>query len=191
MNFCYSKNMKNALILHGTDGLPEHNWFQWLQGKLEERDFKTWVPALPGANQPDPKVYNEFLLGSDWDFNSESILIGHSSGAVEILSLLQHLPEGIIIDKAILVGAFRDNLESDQLSNLFDEEFDFEKIKQRAKKIIFVHSDNDPYCPLQHVEYLSRELEAQLIIHPGEAHFSTSTAGEKYREFPLLLELIV
>lgn len=183
--------MKNALILHGTNNNSKKNWFQWLKQRLEERGWKVWTPDLPGADEPNPKVYNEFIFNSDWEFDEDSVLIGHSSGAVEILSLLQHLPEGTKVDKAILVGAFRDNLGVPELSRLFDEEFDFKKIKTKANRFVFIHSDNDPYCPLDHAEYLSRQLDGELIVKPGEAHFSISTAGEKYKEFPLVLDLLV
>ena len=183
--------MKNALILHGTNNDSRANWLQWLKQHLEEKNWKVWVPDLPGADEPNPKVYNEFIFNSGWEFNLGSALIGHSSGAVEILSLLQYLPEGVKVDKAILIGAFRDNLGMPELSKLFYEEFDFEKIKIKANKFIFVHSDNDPYCPLEHAKYLSKQLDGELIVKPGEAHFSISTAGEKYKEFPLVLDLLV
>jgi predicted alpha/beta hydrolase family esterase len=183
--------MKNCLILHGTSNDSQRNWFQWLRGNLEDVGFKVWVPDLPGADVPNPKTYNEFLFSSDWDFNDESILVGHSSGAVEIFSLLQNLSDGTQVDKAILVGAFKDNLGVDDLSRLFDETYDWELIKTKAKEFIFFHSDNDPYCPLDHAEYLAKELDGELIVMPGEAHFSISTAGEKYKEFPELLEKVL
>lgn len=79
----------------------------------------------------------------------------------------------------------------DDLSRLFDETYDWELIKTKAKEFIFFHSDNDPYCPLDHAEYLAKELDGELIVMPGEAHFSISTAGEKYKEFPELLEKVL
>lgn len=99
--------MKNALILHGTDNNSQNNWFQWLKGQLQEKGFSVLVPNLPNAHRPNPKIYNRFLLDSGFDFNSESILVGHSSGAVAILSLLQHLPDNAIINSVYLVGSFR------------------------------------------------------------------------------------
>ena len=179
-------NMKNALILHGTDGNSEKNWFPWLKAKLEERAYKVWVPDLPQADQPNINRYNDFILSSDWN----TIVIGHSSGAVEILGLLGKLPENAVINTAVLVGSFKDNIGNKKLNGLFEEPFDFEKIKMHAKRFIFIHSDNDPYCPLEHAEYLSNKLNGELIIKPGQKHFSIGTGGPEYKEFPFLLEVL-
>lgn len=183
--------MKNALILHGTDGHSKENWFDWLKTELEKNSWKVWVPDLPGANKPNIKKYNEFLFANtDWEFNQESVLVGHSSGAVAILGLLQSLPKGKKVDTCYLVGSFRNNLDWDALDDLFLEPFDFDLIKTKAKKFVFIHSDNDPYCPLEHAQYLSEKLGGELIVKPGQFHFSIGTAGEKYKKFPMLLRLI-
>ena len=181
--------MKNALILHGTDGTPEHNWFPWLKGVLEARGYAVFLPQLPEAERPDIDRYNAFLLSSDFDFNGSTLIVGHSSGAVAILGLLEALPEGTVIDTAVLVGAFRGHLDREELSGM-DKPFDFTKIKRSAKRIVLIHSDNDPYCPLEHAEYLANELGAELILEKGQAHFSVGTAGEQYRQFPLLLSIL-
>lgn len=124
--------MKNALILHGTNGSPEANWFDWLKAELEKLSYKVWVPQLPGADKPSVKRYNKFLLEENsWDFNEESIIIGHSSGSVEILGLLQALPEGVEVDTCYLIGSFSHVLADEpdwgQLKGLFEKPFDFKK----------------------------------------------------------------
>ena len=88
--------MKNALILHGTTGNSKENWFPWLKNKLENKGFRVWLPDLPGADLPSLKRYNNFLLDNkEWEFNSESVIIGHSSGAIAILALLDKLPGSV------------------------------------------------------------------------------------------------
>lgn len=181
--------MKNAVILHGTNGYPEENWFTWLKGELEEKGYKVWLPQLPKCDKPNVDTYNKFLI-QDWEYNSETTLIGHSSGAVEILSLLENLPEGIVIDKAILVAGFIDNLNWDALNELFIHSFDWDKIKSKCKKFVLIHSDNDPYVPLEHGNVLKKNLGADLILKEGQKHFSVGSFGEEYKKFPLLLELI-
>jgi uncharacterized protein len=183
--------MKNALILHGTSGNSHSHWFQWLKNELEKNGYTVWVPDLPGADNPNIKIYNDFIFSyKEFEFNSDTIIIGHSSGAVEILGLLQNLPENITINSVYLIGSFMDNLGRADLEGLFETPFDFDLIKTKSKKFIFFHSDDDPYCPLEHAKYLVEKTAGELVFMPGQKHFSTSTAGEKYIQFPELLEKI-
>lgn len=182
--------MKQALILHGTDATPQSNWFTWLKGKLEKDGYKVWLPQLPNSDTPNTKVYTDFLLSEpDFTFDDETIIIGHSSGAVEVLHLLQKLSDDTKIKAAFLVSAFKDDLGWDALGGLFDEPFDFASIKTKAGKFTFLHSDNDPYCPIEHAQYLSGQVGGELIIKSGQGHFNTEL-GEQYKVFPELLEII-
>lgn len=183
--------MKNALILHGTDGYPTENWFEWLESELKKLSFKVKVPQLPGANKPSIARYNKFLLEEiNHHFFRQATVIGHSSGAVAVLGLLEALPASVKVDRCYLVGAFKGDLGWEVLSDLHSKPLDFSKIKNMAKRFIFIHSDNDPYCPLEHAKFLANELGGELIVMRGQKHFSVGTMGEKYKKFPLLLELI-
>ncbi len=182
--------MKNALILHGTGGNSTSNWFSWLKEQLEQTGWRVWLPDLPHADKPNIKRYNRYLLkNKTWQFNEDSVLVGHSSGAVAILGLLQHLPVGAKVDTCFLIGSFKDNLNWNALDGLFEEQFDFPLIRQKAKKFVFIHSDNDPYCPLEHAKFLSRQLGGQLIIKKGQGHFNLEK-GPEYKQFPFLLKLL-
>src|SRR5882724_6299930 len=109
------------------------NWFPWLQEKLEAKGWNVWVPDLPHAEKPNIQRYNQVLLEGSWIQNSEeTILIGHSSGSVAILGLLESLPENKKVKACYLVGAFKNDLEWDALSDLFLKPFDFSKIKKKA-----------------------------------------------------------
>lgn len=186
--------MKNALILHGTDGSSRGHWFPWLKSQLEAEGYRVWVPDLPGADRPNAKRYTEFLMSNnDWQFNDQRVIIGHSSGAVEILNLLQALPEGTKIRLGILVGSFSSDLakqpEWNTLTGLFETTFDFELIKNRAEKLVFFHSDNDPYCPIEQAKYLADQTSSEFIILPGKGHFS-SESNPPVMELPEILPLI-
>jgi predicted alpha/beta hydrolase family esterase len=182
--------MANFLILHGTDGTPESNWFMWLKGVLTGQGHKVWLPQLPNSDKPNIKTYNEFLLKNpDFVYDENTLIIGHSSGSVEALSLLQHLPENTKIKAAILVSAFKDNLGWDSLVGLFIEPFDFDIIKAHCEKFTFIHSDNDPYCPIEHAEYLVKQTNGKLIKFEGQGHFNTEL-GPQYNKFPEILKII-
>lgn len=181
--------MKNAVILHGTSGAPSENWFMWLKSVLEKQDYSVWLPQLPHADTPSVCSYNPFLE-SGWTYDNDTVMVGHSSGAVAILNLLNKMPENFHIKKAILVGAFKDDLGREALKDLFTYEWDFQRIKSRANEFVFIHSDNDPYCPLEHAEFLSSMLEGKLVVRKGQKHFSVGTYGDSYTSFPELLKYI-
>lgn len=182
--------MKKALILHGTSATPAHNWFLWLQCELEKAGYSVWLPQLPNSEKPTAKTYNKFLLSNpDFMYDDETILIGHSSGAVEILSLLDNFSKEQHIKAAFLVSAFKDWLSWESLEDLFIDDFDFNHIKQKSDKFVFIHSDNDPYCPLSHAKFLSEQVEGELIVDKGQQHFNTEFSND-YNQFPLLLNII-
>jgi predicted alpha/beta hydrolase family esterase len=183
--------MKNALILHGTANTSQGNWFPWLTKELERRGYKVWSPDLPDAENPDDQRYSAYIFGGKhWQFNSETIIVGHSSGGVAALKLLQHLPDEIVVNTCITVGAFVKTHGWDDIKGLFVPPFDYEKIKSHAKHFVVYHSDNDKYVPLSDAQYLEKALDAELIVINGQGHFNLEE-GEKYKKFPELLEKIV
>jgi predicted alpha/beta hydrolase family esterase len=182
--------MKNAILLHGTDGNPEHNWFPWLKKKLEARGYKVWAPVLPGNHTPNRKIYNDFIFSQGGDL-TDGIVVGHSSGAVSVLNLLmdKRCPK---VNLAVMVSAWKGGVplryepDNQQFKDLFPPDgFDFKLIKEEAGKIAFLHSDNDPYCPLEQAEYLAKQLHAPLtVIHEGD-HL-----GSNLTELPELWKII-
>lgn len=184
--------MKKAIILHGTSGSSQENWFPWLKAQLESDGYEVWCPDLPESDTPSVQRYNDFILvDKKFQLDKDTILIGHSSGAVAILGLLEALPENTTVQACYLVGSFKDDLGWDSLKQLFLKPFDFAKIASKSRLWYFLHSDNDPYCPLEHAQYLHQKIGGDLIVLPGQKHFNIGTFGEQYREFPYLYHLIV
>ncbi len=181
--------MKNALILHGTNANHESNWFYWLKAELESVGWDVWLPDLPKANKPSIKRYDDFILSSNWKFDEDSVIVGHSSGAVGALGLLQALPDNFKIRKCVLVSAFINNLGMKSLGELFDPSLDFSVIKKRCREFVLIHSDNDPHVPFSQAEFLKKKLGAKLIIKKGQGHFNTDFSM-KYKKFPLVLRLL-
>ena len=183
--------MTNGLILHGTQGSPEGNWFPWLKKQLEIKGYKVWVPKLPGSDKPQLKQYTKYIFGNkDWQFDSESIVIGHSSGAVAALALLNELPKNSVINTCILVAIFEKNSPGgawEPNTNLFNYTFDLVKIKKQAKKFIIFASDNDPYCPLLYAQNLAKELGGKIVVVEGAGHFNEDSG---YKKFPLLMKYL-
>lgn len=181
--------MKTAIILHGTLGSPEGNWFAWLKYELEERGFTVWLPQLPHAELPSLKKWQVFVQEQcPFPINEDTLIVGHSSGSILTLVLAQSNTDkiGAIVD----VSVFHDNsLEWEPNSRLFDVEFDWPTIREGANDLLFIHSDNDPYVPLEQAEYVAASVGAEMIVIPGEGHFNLERSDE-YKQFPKLLEIL-
>jgi uncharacterized protein len=188
------KQGRNALILHGTQGNSKENWFPWLKEELEDRGYEVWLPDLPGADHPNLDTYNKFLLSnSDWRFGKGSVIIGHSSGAVATLALLNKLPNNTKIDTCILVSVFEKDSAGgawEPNKSLFEHKFDIENVRSKAKKFVLLISDDDKYCPVGYVKKLGRELGGKVVITQGDGHFSVSSGGEKYKKLPIILKYL-
>ena len=184
--------MKNALILHGTDFDKEKNqrngnWFPWLKFELEKKGYEVWLPELPEAWHPSLNKYWEFL--KNFNFNEETIVVGHSSGGAMVFGILHKLDPEITIDKAISVAGFYKD-EDWGCEKLFSEQYDWEKIKKQAKDIELFWSPNDPYISKEQTNFIVRKLGVEAIVINNQKHFSVGTMGDKYKEFPELIEII-
>lgn len=179
--------MKKAVLLHGTDGTPDGGWRPYVKAELEKRGYEVWVPALPNNHTPNMQVYNNFLLDGQWDFE-ENLVIGHSSGAVQVLNLLMdaRCPS---LAGAVMVGAWAHNedtdMETDQFKDTFPPNgFDFSLIKSKTKKLLFLHGSNDPYCPLEQAKWLAEQLGSDIVVIQGGGHLG----GENgFGPFPQLI----
>jgi len=43
---------------------------------------------------------------------------------------------------------------------------------------LFVHSDTDPYVPLDQAKYVADNREAKMIVIPGQCHFNLEQSPE-------------
>lgn len=180
--------MKNAILLHGSSSTPNSVWLPSIKKFLEEKGYSVWAPQLHHSDNPDLKEVLPLVLEKG-DFNSETIIIGHSSGASLVLAILENIPTKI--KKAVLVAGFARHLPNMAPRLILQNEYDWEKIKNSAENLIFINSDNDPYgCTAQaEGKYMQEHLGGELIItHDG--HMGSEKFNQPYREFPLLEKLL-
>ena len=180
--------MKRAVIFHGTQGSPEGNWFRWLEQELMARGYEVWLPLLPHAEQPSLSEWINFA-GENCPFplNDEVLVIGHSSGAILALLLLQ---SGYSFGALVAVSIFLDNsLGWDANDKLFDIEFDYEKLRDNPTNRLIINSDTDPYVPLAQAQTIANNSETELMVLPNQGHFNLEQSPS-YKEFPKLLEIL-
>ncbi len=177
-----------VFIIHGSGGNPGKHWYPWLKRELEKKNVQVFAPQFPidEENQtPDNwlerlKPFKEHL--------DNSILVGHSLGAPFILNLLDQWSYKI---KAVfLVSGFKGYLNAEDEPNInefSEKDFNWDKIKSQCNKFYVIHSNNDPYVPLENAEELAQKLGTEVILVKNGAHFQAESG---YDTFELLLEKI-
>ena len=181
--------MKNAIILHGTGGSPEGNWFRWLEAELKAKGLDVWLPALPFPDHPSLREELDFVhKHCPFVLTDETIIIGHSSGAILALLLAQECSQNL--GAVVAVSVFYDNsLGWSANDRLFDMPFNWEKIRANAPAILCIHSDDDPYVPLEQARYVAERVGAEFVVMPSQGHFNLEKS-ETYKEFPALLYVL-
>ncbi|MGI6524361.1 MAG: RBBP9/YdeN family alpha/beta hydrolase [Bdellovibrionota bacterium] len=180
--------MANVIVLHGTGGSPEDFWFPYLKNALELKGHKVWVPQLPDPEHPSVENWLPFVLNSG-EISAETVLVGHSAGCPLILSILENI--SVKIAKAILVAGFAYYLDPKVEDPIVQKSYNWHKIREHAKSIIMINSDNDPWgCNDKAGRYIFDNIGGTLIIRHGEGHMGSLSYNQPYREFPLLVDLI-
>lgn len=180
--------MQNVVIFHGTDESPNHFWYPWLMSNLQVRNYKVWMEQMPECDTPKIELWREFAM-KNAPMDTESTLVGHSSGCPLILSLLETID--FKIKKAILIAGFHRPVGPNQSCPLIlQNDYDWERIKAHCNEFYFINSVNDPWgCNDMQGKEMFDKLGGTLIIK-NDGHFGSETYNQPYREFPLLLKLI-
>lgn len=180
--------MKNAIIIHGTEGYPEENWFPWLKKELEQQDYKVSVPQFPSPPVVPAKISEWFNVLKDCEIDQDTLLIGHSLGGVFTLRILEELDYPV--KGAFFIGTpvgIKPITYYDRDVAFSGFDFDWDKIRKNAERFVVFQSDDDPYVGLANGEKLAKELGITLHFVPNSGHFNAK-AG--YTEFPDLLQEI-
>ncbi len=175
------------IILHGSGGGPDM-WQPWLKGELEKLGHEVWMPHMPDSEKPDLLTQLPFLLNSG-EITPDCIIIGHSAACPLILSVLEKID--FKIRKAVLVAGYYYPTDDDK-SLIWQEKYDFPKIKASCQSFLFIASDDDPWgCTDVHSKPYAELLGGELLTIKGGGHFGSNTWKKPLYEFPLLLELLL
>lgn len=180
----------NVILMHGKGADPTQKWYPWLAQELAARHILFDAPALPHADEPHIKEWQDAL--TSLQPSQETVLVGHSRGGVAILRWLENQSKELKVTSVILVatnsGFAKDQTISGETNYGFYTEkgYDFSKILQHCDEFVLLHSKDDLWAPYAHGVENAEGLHAQLLTFNDRGHF-----GKGINEIPELLEIIL
>lgn len=176
-----------VIIIHGTKGSPQGNWFPWLQKELQKKEIFTLVPLFPTPLNQSLKSWSEAFECQIGSITPEDILVGHSLGALFCLHAIQQ--QNIDPQSCYLVAPFLEPIgisEYDELNKSFYS--NCLTINRSLTEYTCIYSDNDPYVPIKLSQAVTNLVSGREIIIPNGMHLN-SEAG--YDTFPMLRDLVL
>ena len=184
----YQKKINsNYLILHGSFGSPEGNWFPWLKKKLESKHYKVDVPKMPiGIGK---QTYANWARELDkLNINNNTTIIAHSIAPSFVCKYLVEKKQKV--QKLIFVCGFNNYFG---ITNEYDtvnrEMFmdNLEEIKKYCSDIICFYSDNDPYVKFETEKNFADTIATKQYIIKNGGHLNSESG---YTEFTEILKVI-
>lgn len=178
--------MKNYLILHGSFGSCDRNWFPWLKNEIEKKGFCCVCPQMPiGIDKQCFESWSKVL--ETIDINKDTIIFAHSIAPVFAVKYLIENKKNI--SKLVSVAGFNAKVgqpDYDKVNStlLIDKIPNCENL---IKERVCVFSDNDPYVKFAESEKFASDLNARVIIIKDGKHLNEEFG---YKKFEKLLELI-
>lgn len=173
--------LKRIFIVHGWGGSPNQGWLMWLKRELEKRGFAVTAPEMPDTENPKIETWVPHLAKLVGKPDENTYLVGYSIGCQTILRYLECLNESEIVGGAVLVAGFVrvTGLELEQeekpiIKPWLQKPLDLEKTRRRAKHFVAIHSDNDPFVPLENADIFKRQLGAEVMVKRKIGHFDVA-----------------
>lgn len=178
--------MTKIVFVPGNGGCStQDNWFPSVKKSLEAEGLNVVDALFPDPGLAREAYWIPFLL-NDLKVNADTILVGHSSGAIAAMKLAQQHP----IRGSVLVGAYHTDLgmDTERQSGYFDHPWDWPRIAKNQKWIVLFASENDPWIPISEPRYIHNQLNCEYHEYKDQGHFG----GDYLKaDFPELTQAIL
>lgn len=174
--------MNNYIILHGSFGSKDGNWFPWLKKEIEKRDMKVNVPQMPvGVGNQNFKNWSKEFSKLNVNFNTT--IIAHSVAPIFVCKYL--ITNKIKVKKLIFVCGFNNYLGINEEYDAVNESMYFDNlkdIKEYAKEIICFYSDNDPYVKYEIEKEFADIVGTKQIVLKEAGHINSESGYDSFEE---------
>lgn len=158
---------------NGCSPVEDCNWYSFMQHQLLESGLFSEVVL---KDMPDPCEAKESIwipfIKSELKVDESTIVIGHSSGAVAAMRLL----EGVSVWGCVLISTCHTDLgeESERISNYYSRPWEWGLIKSNSRWILQYHSTDDPLIPIDEADFVAQQLDTEYTRFANRSHFFTA-----------------
>lgn len=174
--------MDKYLIIHGSFGSPESNWFPWLKTELENQNKKVDVPQFPiGANIQNFESWSNLM--TDINVDNSTIIIAHSIAPAFVCKYM--IVNKIKVKKLIFVCGFNNFLGiNEDYDNVNEPMFidNISKVKDYCNDIICYYTDNDPYVPYKIEKQFADNVSHKQYLIKNGGHLNQESGFSKFEE---------
>lgn len=174
--------MKKVVIIHGNGGCTNNSgWYPWLKKELEKKDVHVLAPTMPDNIEAKSSIWLPYMRDK-LQCDSETIIVGHSSGAVAAMRYAEKYP----LLGSILIGTCHTDLgyETERIAGYYDTPWQWHKIKKNQQWIIQLASIDDPYIPVEEPRHINKNLNSEYYEFTDQGHFTA-------KEIPDLIPIIL
>lgn len=174
--------MNNYIIVHGSFGSSEGNWFPWLKNKLESKGLKVVVPQFPiGVGNQNYENWERVM--NDLNINENTTIIAHSIAPIFVCKYL--ITNKIKVKKLIFVCGFNNYLGIDKDYDAVNKPMyidNYTDVKNYCNDITCYYSDNDPYVAFDvEKEFADNIANKKYVIHNG-GHINSESGYTEFKE---------
>ena len=179
--------MDNYIIIHGSFGSKDGNWFPWLKKELEKNNKNVIVPQMPvGVGNQNFENWSKVL--NDLKIDENTIIIAHSIAPIFVCKYL--ITNKIKVKKLVFVCGFNNYLGIDSDFDAVNEPMfidNYEDIKDYCNNIICYYSDNDPYVKFEVEKSFADSISNEQYVIKNGGHINAESG---YTEFEEILKVL-
>ena len=172
--------MMKIIFIHGNGSCTaDMHWYPSAEEKFKQAGLETVRQTLPDNEIAHGDVWVPHIrkqLGAD----ENSILIGHSSGAIAALRYAEQYP----IRGSIIVSGYHTDLgmEDERAGGWFDRPWNWQNIKQNQQWILQFASEDDPWIPIHEPRFIHQQINSDYHELPNRGHFIGPSETTRFPE---------
>jgi predicted alpha/beta hydrolase family esterase len=185
---------KQIYIVHRWGGTVNDDWYPWLKGELDDRDFEVNLTQFPDTEAPAIESWVSKLQEIVVDPTKEAYFIGHSIGCQTIFRYLEILTDDVRVGGVISVAGWINliNIEDEESQEIakpwIETPIIWDKVRMHTDKFTMFFSDNDPWVPLSDAKIFAEYLNSKNITLKQRGHFNNPRLPELLTEITNLMQ---